>query len=74
MQESCSNEADQTSLLYCKGGGGKLQTSKGNFQHLKFCLKKKMFGRRTSVTFQSSHSAFACSLTKPSLSFLYVII
>ena len=69
MQESCSNEADQTCLLCLfyqrpqKTFGGEITNKWANFQDLKFW----MLGTGTSLTFQSSHSASACSRASAAL-------
>ena len=68
MQDSCSKEADSTS----RSAEDRKSWWRRNYNQVKpKCLG---LGCTTSITFQSSRSAFACSLAKPGLAFFSVII
>ena len=73
MQDSCSKEADSTS----RSAEDRKSWWRRNYNQVKpnfYFLKCWIPGCTTSITFQSSRSAFACSLDKPGLAFFSVII
>ena len=73
MQDSCSKEADSTS----RSAEDRKSWWRRNYNQVRanvYFLKCWMLGCTTSITFQSSRSAFACSLAKPGLAIFFVII